>query len=268
MKEWLLIIKQYIQEINPLIIYIILFILGLYVFWRGCSESSKDRSSVFDIFIISSFLSGVVGRIVYIIVEWQSFSSFVWYWLPYEKYGDKVYLFRLLPWKFFSVWDGGLIILAMFVSLILFLTFFSLVVKKWRWKHMFFPIYFSATTMLGFSFLYLGVTSGFNAWIYTGIVLILILGLFFLLSKFIYKIVKNPLYEKYILGYAGTLIIIISSAYVTFLYLSNKLSLVENILVGIFLIWSIVMSFFFVTDLRKARVNIRSTSTIRAINLD
>lgn len=268
MKEFVYIIKDFIQGVHPLIIYILIFLFGLYVFWRGCTESRKNRSSVFDIFLVSGFLGSVVGRVVYIITTWESFSSYIWYWLPYEKYGDKIYLFRLLPWRFFSVWDGGLVILGMFISMLIFLTFFSLVIKKWRWKHMFFPIYFSSTTMLGVSFIYTGIASGFNEWIYKGLILIIVLLFFFLFFKFIYKIVKNPLYEKYILGYVGLLTVLISSVYIVYLYISSDLTLLEDILVGIFLIWTLVMSAFFLSDLRRARVNIKSVSTIRSVKLE
>jgi len=261
-------LKEFIQNIHPLIVFALLFFVGMYVFWRGSIESRKNRSSVFDIFLVSGFLGSIIGRIVYIVLEWQTFSSFIWYWLPYEKYGDKIYLFRLLPWRFFSVWDGGLIILAMFVSTLLLLTFFVLVTKKWRWKHMFFPIYFSSTTMLGTSFVYLGISSGFTAWIYKGIVLIAVLAIFFLLFKFIYKIVKNPLYEKYILGYVGLIIVILSAIYIVYLYLSSELSFLEDILTGIFLVWTLVMSVFFLSDLRKAKVNIKSVSSIRSVQLN
>ena len=267
MKEWIYIVKDYIKGVHPLIVFMLLFLIGLFVFWRGCAESRKNRSSVFDIFLISSSLSLLVGRIVYIVLEWKTFSSYIWYWLPYEKYGDKIYLFRLLPWRFFSIWDGGLVILGVFISLLLLLTLFSLVVKKWRWKHMFFPIYFSSTTMLGLSYIYTGVTSGFNTWIYRGVVLIIIMGLFFLIFKFIYKIVKNPTYEKYILGYVGTLIVFLSSVYIVYLYLSDELSIIEDVLVGIFTVWSLVMSYFFISDLRKARLSIKSVSTVRSVKV-
>lgn len=268
MKDWLYVIKGYIEQINPFIVYLMLFLVGMYAFWRGCTESRKNRSSVFDIFFISSFLSLIVGRIVYIILEWESFSSYIWYWLPYEKYGDKIYLFRLLPWRFLSVWDGGLVILGIFLSLLLFLTFFVLVAKKWRWKHMFFPIYFSATAMLGVSFIYTGITSGFYEWIYKGLILITILFVFFLLFKFIVRVVKNLSQEKYILGYLGVLIVLISSGYIVYLYLSSELSFFEDILVGIFLIWTLVMSVFFIIDLRKARVSIESVSNVRSIGTE
>lgn len=133
---------------------------------------------------------------------------------------------------------------------------------------MFFPIYFSSTTMLGVSFIYTGITSGFDGWIYKGLILIVILIAFFLFFKFIYKIVKNPLHEKYILGYVGLLIVLISSIYIVYLYLSSELTLIEDILVGIFLIWTLVMSSFFMSDLRRAKVNIKSVSTIRSIKLE
>ncbi len=268
MKELFYIVKDFLQDVHPLIVFALIFFIGLYVFWRGCTESRKNRSSVFDIFLVSGFLGFVVGRVVYIILTWETFSSFIWYWLPYEKYGEKIYLFRLLPWRFFGVWDGGLVILAMFVSTLIFLTFFVLVIKKWRWKHMFFPIYFSTTSMLGVSFIYTGMNSGFNNWIYKGLILIAVLVIFYISFKFIYKIVKNPLYEKYILGYVGFFIVLISSVYVSYLYLSSDLSFLEDILVGIFLIWTVVMSGFFLSDLRKAKVNIKSVSTIRSVKLE
>ena len=265
MLDYIFRLKEFIQNIHPLIVFALLFFVGMYVFWRGSIESRKNRSSVFDMFLISGFISGIIGRIVYIILEWKQFSSFIWYWLPYEKYGDEVFLFRLLPWRFFSVWDGGLIILAMFVSLLLLMTFYALIIKRWRWKHMFFPIYFSSTTMLGMSFVYIGITSGFNDWIYKGLVLIVILAIFFLLFKFIYKVVRDPLLEKYILGYIGTGIVWISSIYIAYIYLTSELTLTENIFVGVFLIWSIVMGIAFLTDLRKARVRIQSVSTVRSV---
>lgn len=262
-------IKEYIQGINPFIIYIILFFFGLYVFWKGCIETRKNRSSVFDIYLLSGFLSVIIGRVVYIILAWDTaFSSFIWYWLPYEKYGDNIYLFRLLPWRFFSIWDGGLIILAVFVSMILSLTFFSLVIKKWKWEDMFFPTFFSSTVILALSFIYTGIVSGFNTWAYRGIALIAILGVFFFLYRFISKIVKDSSRERYVFGYLGVLIVLVSSIYILSLYLSQELTILENVFVGIFLVWSLTMSFFFISDLRKARVKIQSVSTVRSVKTE
>lgn len=265
MLEYIFKAQEFVRWLHPLVVFFVIFFLGMYVFWRGCTESRKNRSSVFDMFLISGFLSAIIGRVVYIFLQWDFFSSFIWYWLPYEKYGEKVYLFRLLPWRFFSIWDGGIVILAMFVFLLLSMTFYTLVIKKWRWKHMYFPIYFSSTTMLGLSFIYTGITNSFVGWIYKGLVLIVVLGVFFLLSRFIIRVVKDFHLEKYILGYVGLGIVLISSIYISYLYLVDELTLTEDILVGIFLIWSVVMGIYFVLDLRKARVSISSVSTVRSV---
>jgi len=265
--DWLINIRNILVGINPLVVLTVIFVFGLYVFWRGSRESRKNRSSVFDMFIISGILSTIVGRVVYIILEWQRFSSFIWYWIPYEKYGDQIYLFRLLPWRFFSIWDGGLVIFSMFLSILLFMTFYSLVIKRWRWKHMFFPIYFSATTMLGASFVVTGILGNFTDWIYEGVILLCIIGVFFVIYKFIYAVVSSPLREKYLFGNIGLAIVWMSSIYISYIYLIDELTLLEDIGVLIFILWSFVMGLVFILDLRKANVTIQTRSSIRSVSI-
>jgi len=166
-----------------------------------------------------------------------------------------------------AIWDGGLVILSMFVSLLFFMTFYSVVVKKWRWKHMFFPVYFSATAMLGSSFIITGLLGGVNEWVYKGVVLVVLLGLFFVTFKFIYRIVSDPVKEKYILGYIGLGIVWVSSIYIAYIHLVDKLSLLENLTVAGFLLWSLLFGIFFVLDLRKARVSIQTRSSIRSVQI-
>lgn len=267
MLDWYTKFRVFLAGIDPLIVLSFVFLIGLYIFWRGSLESRKNRSSVFDMFLISGLLSTIVGRVYYIIIEWSSFSSFIWYWLPYEKYGEKIYLFRLLPWRFLSIWDGGLVILSMFVSILLFMTFYSLVIKKWKWKHMFFPIYFSATTMLGLSFVMTGVVGDFNEWIVKGGILLLFLVVFFVIFKFLYKVIKDPLKEKYMIGYVGLLIVWVSSVYITYIYLNDDLSIYEDIATFLFAVWSVVMGIFFLMDLRRPNVRIETRSTIRSVTV-
>jgi MFS family permease len=259
-------IRVLLSGLQPSIIFLVIFVFGMYVFWRGCTESRKNRSSVFDMFILSGIMSVLMGRFVYIVSEWEKFSSFIWYWLPYEKYGENIFLFRLLPWRFFSIWDGGLVILSMFVTLILVMTFYAIVIKNWRWKHMFFPIYFSATTMLGISFILTGFVEYFNEWIYKGLILIIVLAIFFILFKFISRIVKNPLTEKYILGYVGLLIVWLSTLYISYIYISGSLSLHETVAIGVFILWSFIMGVLFLFDLKKANLTIETRSSVRSVN--
>ena len=113
MLEYIFKAQEFVRWLHPLVVFVIFF-LGMYVFWRGCTESRKNRSSVFDMFLISGFLSAIIGRVVYIFLQWDFFSSFIWYWLPYEKYGEKVYLLDCYLGGFLVYGMVGLI-LAMFV---------------------------------------------------------------------------------------------------------------------------------------------------------
>jgi hypothetical protein len=261
-------IRILLAGLHPIVIFLVIFFLGMYVFWRGSAESRKNRSSVFDMFIFSGFFSVILGRFAYIMSEWESFSSYIWYWLPYEKYGESIFLFRLLPWRFFSIWDGGLAILSMFVSIILLMTFYAIVIKGWRWKHMFFPIYFSATTMLGISFILTGIMEYIDDWIYKGMALLIVLAIFFVMFKFVYKVIKNPVTEKYILGYVGLLIVWLSSLYISYIYISGALTIHESVALGIFIVWSFLMGIIFLLDLRKANVTIETKSSVRSVNAE
>jgi len=258
-------IRDVASQLNVFVLYIFIFFVGMYVFWRGCAETYKNRSSVFDMFIFSGIFGLILGRILYILLEWENFTSYIWYWLPYEKYGDKIYLFRLLPWRFFSIWDGGLVIFGMFLGLVLFFTFYALVIKGWRWKHMYFPVYFSSIVMLGISLLFAGFVNEISDWLINGSLLIGSTVIASLMYMFIEKIVKDQSKEKYVIGYVGLFITWLSSAYIGYIYLSSELSLLENISVGIFLIWSLVMGVYFLIDLRKARVEIERLSTVRSV---
>jgi hypothetical protein len=265
--ELLITVRDFLYGINSLVVLSFVFLIGMYVFWRGCVESRKNRSSVFDMFLVSGFLSAVAGRIAYIILEWESFSSYIWYWLPYEKYGDSVFFFRLLPWRFLGIWDGGLVIFSMFVSILIFMTIYAVVIKRWRWKHLFFPVYFSATTMLGLSFAITGVLGQFTDWVYKGVILLFLMGIFFVLYKFIYSVVRDPLKEKYLFGYLGTAIVWLSSIYICYIYLIDDLSLFEDISVVVFAAWSIISGIAFLLDLKKANVTIETVSTIRSVQV-
>lgn len=132
---------------------------------------------------------------------------------------------------------------------------------------MFFPIYFSATTMLGLSFVMTGVVGDFNEWIVKGGILLLFLVVFFVIFKFLYKVIKDPLKEKYMIGYVGLLIVWVSSVYITYIYLNDDLSIYEDIATFLFAVWSVVMGIFFLMDLRRPNVRIETRSTIRSVTV-
>ncbi len=133
---------------------------------------------------------------------------------------------------------------------------------------MFFPIYFSAISMLGASFVVTGLLDNFNEWVYKGAVLVFLIAIFFVIYKFIYMVVSSPVVEKYILGYVGLIIVWISSLYIAYIYLMDDLSWYENFSVGVFLLWSLVAGILFLIDLRKANVRIETRSSVRSVHVN
>lgn len=133
---------------------------------------------------------------------------------------------------------------------------------------MFFPIYFASISMLGASFVATGLLGNFNEWIYKGAILVFLIGIFFVIYKFIYMIVSSPVAEKYILGYLGLIIVWVSSIYIAYIYLIDDLSWYENFSVGVFLLWSFVMGILFLVDLRKTNVRIETRTSVRSVSIN
>lgn len=230
-------------------------------------ETRKDRSSVFDLFIISIFIGLLAGRIIHILSNWQEFTSFIWYWLPYERYGDQVYWFRLLPWKFFDIFDGGLNILVMFVGYLFSASFWSLIVKRWQWNHMFPTIYFSGEVMLSISFLLIGLSSANNAWIYEGFVLTVFPLISILLIGYVNKIQK-PKVEKNIYVVANFALILISCAIIGYIYSTGEINQFEKITIIALFAWTILGLIFFIKDSKRANVVIERVSSVRGIDIN
>jgi hypothetical protein len=237
----------------------------MYVFWSGSMKTRKNISSVYDIFVTSIFGGVVVGRACYIIINWEQFSNLIWYWLPYEKYGDEIYLFRLLPWRFLRIWDWRIDILSMFVAFILIATFWVLVVKKWKWSHMFTTIFFTAEVMLALSFILLGGSTGNQEWLTQGIVMVLLpLVLFFLKNSVKKAIIGKK--ELKILMFLDIFFILLTTAYVTYTYLIADISNTEKGSIIIFTLWSLLGIFFYMKETKQADITIEKLSSVRTVS--
>jgi hypothetical protein len=230
-------------------------------------ETRKDRSSVFDLFIISIFLGLIVGRIMYIFSNWQDFNSYVWYWLPYERYGTEVYWFRLLPWRFFNIFDGGLDILVMFVGYLFTASFWSTIVKKWKWNHMFPTIFFSGEVMLAISFLLMGLSSANPTWIYEGLILSVFPLVSIILIGYINK-VQKPIIEKRIYLIANVILILLASLVIGYIYSTGDMTEVSKITIIALLIFVALSHLLFIKDSKRANVVIERVSSVRGMDIN
>ena len=235
---------NFLSQINSSLVFIFIFLMGLIIFWRGSVESRKERSSTFDLF----FLSG-----------------FIWYWLPYEKYGEEIFLFRLLPWRFLNIFDGGINILVMFVSFLLFATIGVVIIKKWKWRDMFPVIFFSAEAMLAMSFLFSGVIANNMGWIVQGGVLLIPIILILIILSFVTPNTEGK-EEKSLYIIVNIFLILLSTGFILYVYLKNDIELIDKISCLIFLIWSLIGSLSFLREERGSRFSIERVSSVRTIS--
>ena len=267
MEDFLLNILGFVATVPVGIILLLIFLIGMYVFWRGCKETGKDRSSIFDVYIVSLLVGVILGRVGYIISNLDEFMSFIWYWSPYEKYGDTTYIFRLLPWRFLRVWDGGIIIFALFVGFLLFSTFFVSILKRWRWKQIFFNIFFSGVFMLSLSFFFTAsITTDLDILLMS--VVLFLIATFFLIASLVVKRMKIKWKRKRrAIGYIGGVLIWLIGGYLSTKFLLSDVSTVEVVSVYVLDIWIILSTILFVMDMRRRESVIEKVSSVQNVSL-
>lgn len=267
MDDFLLNILDIIAKVPTGAILLVVFFIGMYVFWRGCMETGKDRSSTFDIYMLSLMFGIGIGRLGYILSNISEFNGFIWYWSPYEKYGDVIYIFRLLPWRFFRIWDGGILIISMFVGFLLLAMILTIFIKKWRWRQMFFTIFFSGVLMLAFSFLYTSaVTSSIDTF-EIALILFVLTFLFFVCSLIITRKKVKWVKRKKNVAYFGTAIVLVTVGYLNFKFLSGNISIVEQISIYLLDLWTFISTILFVSDMKRKKGNIEKVSSVQSISL-
>ncbi len=253
------------SNVHPVFLFSFIIVFGLYIFWRGCIDTRKNNSSIFDLYILSTIMGLVVGRISYVITRWEDFSSYIWYWLPYEKYGDEIFLFRVLPWRFFRIWDWGIDVLLMFVGFLITASLLTVAFKRWRWDHLFTTIFFTAQSMLAMSFLVLGTFSKNLEWVLQGAAMVLIPFILFILKNSVRKVVIGPK-ERKILILLDIFFILISLTYTTYIYLSKEVTFMERYGIYVFCGWTVLGIIVYLFSSRKDNVTIEKVSSVNIVS--
>ena len=267
--EWLFnTIKGGIFWLGPTVTLAIITIIGLYICWKECSRSRKNNSSVFDMYLFSILGGLAFARIAHIIRYSSEYFDNIWYWLPYEKYADQVYLFRLLPWRFLRIWDGGLDLLYLFVGMILIQTVWTVLRKKWKWSDLFPAIFLSNWAMLGLSFLLLGIQWANNAWSNQGIILLVPYIVFLILQGILVNLQKGSAKERVRLV-LQVIFSIVSIGVILYIYFTlPQIEIITIIGVIIWILWGIIGTIFHIrSSSKKTNVTIERVSSVRHVTL-
>lgn len=235
----------------PIVQFLILF-LGLYIFWRDSKMTKKNKNSVFDMFFVTSLLMIIWGRIMYIILNLADYTDLPWSISPYERYADGVFFFRLLPWKYFAIWDGGVLYIPMFVTFVIIATVYALLIKKWRIREILGTIIIPSTFLISTTFLAIGF--------YSDEIMIFKQGLFMFIFVCLYQVVQSLLsfflkknHDTFFKSYFIISIIshVLISVYVAVSLLNSPITSVDQIHLYLFIVWSIVTSVIFAIDMSR-----------------
>lgn len=260
-------IVNIIREVNPFVGLLIIFFLGMYLFWKESSRSRKNNSSVFDAFILSILLGIVIGRAMFVILNWTEFSQYIWYWLPYERYGNEIFMFRLLPWRFLRIWDGQLDILFTFVGVLFSQSVIVLFLKKWKWADMFSAQYLTNWMMVGLIYVFVGIQSSNDEWIKHGWWILIPFILFLILQKFLVQISLGRKKEsvRFILHNIFALVAVIIISYV---YFTSSPKIPTLIGIASLVVWYLMGIFMNISEHKKAdNVTIERVSSVRQVSL-
>ncbi len=249
--------------IYPLFAFIL--VAGLYIFWRETRFSKKNRNSVFDMYFFSVILSAIWGRTSYIIANFVEFANLPWFLFPYERYADGFYIFRLLPWRYFRVWDGGFLFTGIFVSLIVGGFLYATVIKKWRWRDMMGPVYSSAISMLAMTLYFYGFFTYTNLIISQGLRLMFISGLYFLITMILVRFKERlgALYTR-VVPVSLLLFVIASSWFISRIFIGTGSTYVDELNIYAYLATTVLASLYYIYDSLRVELNIETITNIKA----
>lgn len=249
-----------LQNIGFFPIILIIYVISMFIFWRESRLVRKNNNSVFDQWFLSTIFMVLYGRISYMITNWSQFSKLSWFYIPYERYGPQVYLFRLLPWKFFAVWDGGFLFTGLVVAFLFFNFFYVRYIKKWSWKDMMRPVLLTVHFFLGLILCVYGVLlESKNVMLYG--VGLLCLVLFTYLLKYLYKV-----FSKQIISLIGVIYIVVSAMFIAYVFLSGDVSRIDEFNVGVMMLISGLLAGVYYRDSVKTKIKVSSYSQSQSIH--
>jgi hypothetical protein len=253
MERFLEIIISWINTIGFLPLFLVGLLLSLFLFWKE-SHAHKNRNSLFDMWFLSILVAMFWGRLAFIISNWELFESLPWAIAPYERYGESIFFFRLLPWKFFDLRDGGFLFTGIFAAYVLFAFLYNIFVKKWKWREMFFPVIISAEVLLAFILIVYGALAGFGDVVIGGLVIAAIIALFLAIITILRWRLRKSYHIEVINGiihFLVILFIIVSFTIITRLFFSYEISLVDKINVVVMNVTGLIVTLYFVLIERR-----------------
>lgn len=248
----------------------VVYILSMFVFWFESRSTYKNPNSVFDMWFFMTIIMILWGRITYIITNWSSFTEWNFFWAPYERYGDSIYIFRAMPWRLFRIWDGGFLFIPMLFVYTLGGFFYTVFVKRWGWRQMFPSVMFSSNFLLGTTLFLYGIYLDVPDITRNGVLILLFIiasQLLLNFMSFIYK--QNPKAYSKVSTLFITLFMIANTAFLYFTFVSSEISMIERIHVYAYVILAVFLLLAYLLDVGNPDKRKDTTAqTLPTVNLN
>lgn len=232
-------------------VVVVILLIALYIYWLLGKKYLKDSNSLFDLWFLTGAFSFLVSRIAYIVENWSEYGESAWFYLPYERYGDDIYLFRLMPWSLFNVFDGGFHPVAAFVTFVFIFFLLSQFYKRWNWKEMYKTISTPVFLILSFSLIAIDFLNESTVNMLAVYALAAINILYLVLLRFGNYVLRNKTMTRERFDEILFVVILLSSIVLTILLL---LSYVDSWVDGLFLVFYVISSLIMIVNYYVERV--------------
>lgn len=111
-------LSSYVTLPIQLVYFGLVAVIGVYVFWLNARKKVGQSRQVFDVVITAVVFACILSRLLVIFTRPDLFQSARWFWLPYERIDDVVYVMQTFPWLFLKISVGGVLIDGFFFGLL------------------------------------------------------------------------------------------------------------------------------------------------------
>lgn len=256
-------------QLGFLPIVIVTTILTLYLFWKSSLDTDKNSNSVFDGFFFSSIIMVIWGRITYILTSPIDYQGLIWSFIPYERYSDGIYIFRLLPWRYLRIWDGEFLFTGLFVGFNIGAALFILLYKRWRWREMMGTVIFSSALYLGILLLVSGFLVESSDIFKQGVTILFLVIISRTILQLLTKSLKNRAYKTwesltFFLTFFFSMLI---SIYIPLSLFSSEITYWDRVNLYIFIVFTLISHIIFIIDVFRKNVTIKTEYRTRSVSI-
>lgn len=262
-------IREVLFQLGFLPIVVFATLMSLYVFWLESRKSNKNQNSLFDGYFLAAILMVIWGRITYLFTNPADYEGLIWSFIPYERYPDGFFVFRLLPWRYFRIWDGEFLFTGLFLGFVIGAAFYTLVYKRWRWRETMSTVIFTSSMYLGTLLFISGFMVEDNNILGQGVVILALTLTYFFFSSSIARGIKSrnsKLWER-VNYYLIFLFSILLSMYIPTSLLASDITYWDRINLYVFSGFSVISHIIYIIDVFRKDVKIKTEYRTRSVSI-